>query len=109
MKFQALECYYESLVQAFGIGSIPDEAKCDGNDIFRTNCSYRHYCLKDQIVDIKVRHCGDYFVYYLQPVRKLQYHKFFAIPKSGLYCGSEERDLPPPSGKFSYHELICCN
>ena len=98
VKAETNECYYESLLNSFGT-SPKDAAMCLSPD--QSECSYKSFCVKSATVEIKIRHCGSFYVYYLKPVRKINRHKFFENPKSGLYCGTEKKEMVKPSGEIS--------
>eukprot|EP00111_Clytia_hemisphaerica_P021003 TCONS_00061943-protein len=96
VKAEAIECYYESLLNSYG-PTPQNAAMCSRESPERNQCSYKRFCVNSETVDIKIRHCGSYYVYHLKPVRKINRHKFFENPKSGLYCGTKKTEMVKPS------------
>ena len=89
VKTKAIECYYESILNIYGATPIPKNSGiCNFKEPTRSNCTFERHCEEDQTVEIKVQHCGDFYVYHLSPVRTLEKSKFFDVSKGGIYCGS---------------------
>ena len=96
---EAVECYYETILNVFGTGALPaGSGICDLKDPYRQNCTFLHHCEEAQRVQIMVHHCGSFYVYRLTAVRDLKSNKFFVARKGGLYCGSKDAHVPV-SGK----------
>ena len=91
---RAIECYYESILNIYGVSPIPENSgTCNFKEPTRSNCTFERFCEKDKTVEIKVRHCGDFYVYYLSPLRTLERSKFFDVSKAGVYCGSKNDSM----------------
>lgn len=96
---KATECYYRTALNLFSTETTPIINKCDFRDPKRTNCTFSEICdVEDGQVEIKVRHCGSFYVYKLKAVRVIQRNKFFEIQKNGLYSGTMNQTIPEPRG-----------
>ena len=94
----AMECSYTSIFDML-FGDKPySEAVCD-----LVHCKVEPKC-SSIAVPIKVRHCGEYYVYHLEALPEFNKTIFANYQpgnlKNGVYCGVKNETLPNPSRTF---------
>ena len=114
---KAVECSYKSIFQMLFGRKLLSNAHCQQYERAKktaldpkiVDCKFKHTCDINRSVDVKIRHCGSFYVYNLHSGSKFNTDlgNFYRIPrltKKGLYCGTKNQTLPKPKGKFCIYE-----